>query len=327
MAGIDRREFLQRTTGAAALTLLATSDRAAAQAGVQASGMFLSLPPWAVARNTGWPEQARIAARAGYAGIDWAFGPARAAGVEATRALLAELKIRATIVNLPMKEPLDVDESAFKSQLPKLAEDAAFCQAIGCRNFQFVLRPTTGGASKEERWKIVRDRFAAIGEVLAKYDMRVGLEFLGPLVFRTRTPPGSTTPPVLFVWTLPETLKLCADSAPNIGVTLDAWHWYHSGGTVADVAAAPAARIVHVHVSDARTMPPEEVQDNMRLLPGEGVIDLNGFFKALQKIGYAGGVAPETIGPRIPDDMPPEQSARLALEATAAVMKKAGVMP
>ena len=86
----------------------------------QAAGMFISLPPWAVARNTGWPEQARIAARTGYAGIDWAFGPARAAGVEATRALLAELKIRATIVNLPMKEPLDVEESAFKAQLPKL---------------------------------------------------------------------------------------------------------------------------------------------------------------------------------------------------------------
>ncbi len=67
-----------------------------------------------------------------------------------------------------------------------------------------MLRPTTGGASKEERWKIVRDRFAAIGEVLAKHDMRLGLEFLGPLVFRTRTPPGSTAPPVLFVWTLPE---------------------------------------------------------------------------------------------------------------------------
>lgn len=279
--GINRREFL----GAVAVTLLATSDRAAAQA----SGMFLSLPPWAVARNTGWPEQARIAARAGYAGIDWAFGPARAAGVEATRALLAELNIKATIVNLPMKEPLDVEEGAFKAQLPKLAEDAAFCQAIGCRNFQFVLRPTTGavatgGASKEERWKIVRDRFAAIGEVLAKHDMRLGLEFLGPLVFRTRTTPGSTAPPVPFVWTLPETLKLCADSAPNVGVTLDAWHWYHSGGTVADVAAAPAARIVHVHVSDARTMPPEEVQDNMRLLPGEGVIDLIGFSRRCARL-------------------------------------------
>ena len=72
-------------------------------------------------------------------------------------------------------------------------------------------------------------------------------------------------------------------------------------------------------------MPPEDVQDNMRLLPGEGIIDLVGFFRALRKIGYAGGVAPETIGPRIPDDMPPEESARLALEMTAGVMKKAGV--
>ena len=55
------------------------------------------------------------------------------------------------------------------------------------------------------------------------------------------------------------------------------------------------------------------------------MIDLVGFFKALGQIGYAGGVAPETIGPRIPDDMAPETSARLALEATTAVMKKAGV--
>ena len=130
-----------------------------------------------------------------------------------------------------------------------------------------------------------------------------------------------------FVWTLPETVKLCEESGPNIGVTLDAWHWYHSGGTVADIQATTASRIVHVHVSDAREMPPEAVEDNMRLLPGEGIIDLIGFFTALQKIGYQGGVAPETIGPRIPDSMPADESARLALEMTAGVMKKAGVMP
>ena len=74
-------------------------------------------------------------------------------------------------------------------------------------------------------------------------------------------------------------------------------------------------------------MAPEDVRDDMRLLPGEGIIDLVGFFRALAKIGYAGGVAPETIGPRIPDTMPPEESARLALEATAAVMKRAATLP
>jgi sugar phosphate isomerase/epimerase len=332
----NRREFLERATfGAAALAMFG-SRAIEAQA-----GMFISLPPWAVARNVGWPEQARLAARVGYAGIDWAFGPARAAGVDATRALFAELNIRATIVNLPMQGPLGGDEAAFKAQLPKLAEDAAFCAAIGCRSLQLVLPATTGGPTKEERWKVVRDRLAAISEVLVKHDVRLGLEFLGPLVFRTRVggggrgrgggtpvdpnapPPPPPAPPVPFVWTLAEAVKLGTESGPNVGVTLDAWHWYHSGGTVADILATPASRIIHVHVSDARQMPPEEVQDNMRLLPGEGIIDLVGFFKALRQIGYQGGVAPETIGPRIPDDMAPEQSARLALEMTAAVMKKA----
>ena len=85
---VTRREFLEQTTMAAAS--LAVPHRQGQ--GGASSGMFISLPPWAVARNVGWPEQARLAARVGYAGIDWAFGPARAAGVEATRALLAEIK-------------------------------------------------------------------------------------------------------------------------------------------------------------------------------------------------------------------------------------------
>jgi sugar phosphate isomerase/epimerase len=325
---LNRREFFG--------TVGCLAGAAAAPRMAAASGMFVSLPPWAVARNVGWPEQARLAARVGYAGIDWPLGAARTAGVEATRALLGELGIAATITNLPMQAPLDADEAAFRAQLPKLADDAAFCAAIGCRAFQFVLRPTTGGATKAERWPIVRDRLKAIADVLARHEVRLGLEFLGPLVFRTRPPrprpdapvdPAAPppAPPVPFVWTLPETVKLATESGPNVGVTLDAWHWFHSGGTVADITATPVSRIVHVHVSDAKPMAPEAVEDNMRWLPGEGIIDLDGFFKALKQIGYAGGVAPETIGPRIPDTMPPEESARLALEATRAVMRKAGV--
>jgi sugar phosphate isomerase/epimerase len=325
----DRRDFLVRAAaGAAALGL--GCARAATIARAAPSGMFVSLPPWAVARNVGWPDQARLAARIGYHGIDWAFGSAKAAGVDATRALLAELGIVPTIVNLPMRDTLGPDDAAFESQLASLDGDAAFCRAIGCLRFQLVLGATTlPGQTKAERWTQVQRRLSAIGAVLARHDVRLGLEFLGPLVFRQRRDrPGdaSPAPPLVpFVWTLKETLALCEASAANLGVTLDAWHWYHSGGTVADIRAADPSRIVHVHVSDARAMPPEQVRDDMRLLPGEGVIDLVGFFRALQAIGYRGGVAPETIGPRIPDTMPPEESARLALAATTAVMRRAGV--
>ena len=194
------------------------------------------------------------------------------------------------------------------------------------------------GQSKDERWAFVRGRLAAVSSVLVKHDVRLGLEFLGPMVFRMGRAGGAgrgragaavvdpnappPPPPVPFVYTLTETVKLCQDAGPNLGATLDAWHWFHSGGTVADIHATDPQRIIHVHVSDAKAMPPEQVQDNMRWMPGEGIIDLVGFFGALKKIGWTGGVAPEVIGSRVPDDMPPEESARIALAATIAVMAK-----
>jgi sugar phosphate isomerase/epimerase len=329
---VDRREFLTRSAlGAAALTLSCARWRSAAAPGAQAE-MFVSMPPWAVARNVGWPEQARLAARAGYKGIDWSLGPAKAAGVDATRALLAELAIVPTVTNLPMRDPLGPDDAAFDAQLPALAESAAFCRAIGCSRFQFPMSAVAlDGQSKADRWTQVVKRLSAIDRVLAAHEMRLGVEFLGPLMFRMRrgragAPPDTTLPPpVPFVWTLGDALALAEASGPRIGVTLDAWHWYHSGGTVADIRKANPARIVDVHVSDARPMPAADVRDDMRWLPGEGAIDLVGFFQALKAIGYRGGVSPEVIGPRIPSGMSPDESARLALEATTAVMRKAGV--
>src|SRR5688572_18611090 len=230
-APFDRRDFLIRTGLGAAAGLALPLTPAFGQAPKTSaatkpvrsapSGMFVSLPPWAVARNVGWPEQARLAARVGYQGIDWAFGPAKAAGVEATRALLAELGIVPTIVNLPMSGTLGPDDAAFQAQLPALAENAAFCRAIGCSRVQLVLGPATlDGQSKEERWTQVQRRLSAAATVLAKEDVRLGLEFLGPLVFRA-------PPRVPFVWTLRDTLALCEASGPNVGVTLDAWHCDH----------------------------------------------------------------------------------------------------
>src|SRR5438067_9706801 len=164
---IDRREFLARTAlGAAALAAPNAVPNAAPNAVPRVPTqprMFVSMPPWAVARNVGWPEQARLAVRVGYAGIDWAFGPAKAAGVEATRALLAELNIVPTITNLPMQGALGPDDAAFEAQLPTLAEDAAFCRAIGCSRFQFVLGATTpNGQSRAERWALVQRRLSAV---------------------------------------------------------------------------------------------------------------------------------------------------------------------
>lgn len=312
---LTRRDFLERAALSSAVLAWA---RPAAAAG----SMYVSLNG-SVARGVSGLDKVRLAAKVGYGGVDWDLGPAKAAGADAVRALFAELGIKPTITNLPMARPLPFggEDSAFQEALTRLAEDAAFCAAIGCQKMMVVLSPT-GPVPKEEHRKVVRDRIAAVSQVLQKSNLRLGLEFLGVQQFRMGRAGGP--PPNPFIWTLPETVALATDCGPNIGAILDVWHWHHSGGTLAEIVATDRQRIVHVHVSDAKPQPPEEVRDNQRVMPGEGSIDLVGFFQALKKIGYDEGVSPEPLG-RVPAEMSPEAGAKLALDTTLAVMKQAGV--
>lgn len=312
---LTRRDFLERAA-------LSSAVLACARPASAAGSMYVSMNG-SVARGVSGLDKIRLAAKIGYGGVDWDLGPAKAAGVEAVKALFAELKIKPTITNLPMARPLPFagEQAAFDQALPQLGEDAAFCSAIGCQKMMVVLSPT-GPLPKAEHRKVVRDRMAAVSEVLQKSNLRLGLEFLGVQQFRMGRAGGP--PPNPFIWTLPETVALAQDCGPNIGAILDVWHWHHSRGTIADILATDRQRIVHVHVSDAKPQPPEEVRDNQRVMPGEGSIDLVGFFQALKTIGYDDGVSPEPLG-RIPAEMSPEEGAKLALDTTLAVMKKAGV--
>ena len=313
---VTRRDFLHEAAGMTAVLAFRRQPRA--------ESMFVSLNGALTAgKGIGWPEFARLAARTGYGGVDVSLDAAENAGVSATKGLFNDLRIRPTIVNLPMPRPLPFagDDAVFKDALLKLADHAAFMSAIGCPRMMVVL-PASAPLPKDEFRKTVRDRIAAVAEVLQGSGVRIGLEFLGVLQVRSGT---GTTPSYPFIWTLPETLALAADCGPNVGVILDAWHWHHSGGTAAEIRATPKSRLVHVHVSDARPMKPEDVRDNMRVMPGEGSIDLIGFFQALKAIGYADGVSPEPLG-RVPSEMSADEAARLGLETTLAVMRKAGVV-
>jgi sugar phosphate isomerase/epimerase len=311
---ITRRQFLERATTVTAVLLAARPVWAA-------DGMFVSLNG-SLTPGVSGADRARLAAKLGYGGVDWDFGPAKKAGAEETAALFKELKIRPTIVSLPLQQPFGGDDAEFKGKLPQLVEDAAFCSAIGCDKMMLVLSPAAP-LPKDEQRKLVVDRLAAVSEILRKSKIRLGLEFLGPLYMRTGPGRGGE-PRHPFIWTLPETVALAKDVGPNIGAILDVWHWYHSGGTVADILATDQSRIVHLHLSDAQERPAEEVRDNQRFMPGEGIVNLTGFLQALKKIGYQDGVSPEPLG-RIPKEMPPEEAARLGLATTQAALKKAGV--
>jgi sugar phosphate isomerase/epimerase len=315
-----RRDFLERAVCVGALSTFAEPLVAAQQSN---GGMFVSLNGALTPKVSG-VDKARLAAKLGFGGVDWDLGPAKTAGVDATKALFADLKIKPTIANLPMARPLPFggETAEFREGLKGLADDAAFVSAVGCRKMMVVL-PATAPGKKDEYRKVVVERMSAVSEVLQKSNLRLGMEFLGPLYMR-QGPGRDGQPRTPFIWTLPETVALAKDCGPNMGAVLDVWHWHHSSGTVADILAAGGDRIVHVHISDAKPAPPEDVRDNQRFMPGEGSIDLIGFLQALKKIGYADGVSPEPLG-RIPPEMSAEEGAKLGLDTTMAVMKKAGV--
>jgi len=368
MSLLTRRAFLERTTMTTAAAAAVGLPRLLAEA--QASGMWISLNGAVAPRVGAWPAMAELASQVGYGGIDYslatsATGPTlRGMGAEAAKKLLADLKLRPTIANSPVN-PSMADPAAFETALADLEGTAQFMQAIGATRVMVVMSATVPrGQAFDEYRAAYKDRLSKIAAVLARHNIRIGLEFLGPQCMHLGTcggnggnrgggrggaaagaagatpalpttaapaasapaqSPAPAAPTIPFLYTLPETVKLATEAGPNVGVILDVWHWHHSGGTAADILAVDKSRIVHVHLSDSKAMAPEDVRDSMRLMPGEGIIDYAAFFGALKKIGYTGGVAPEPLG-RIPADMSTEDAAKLGYTTTRAVMQKAGVL-
>jgi sugar phosphate isomerase/epimerase len=306
---INRRDFVITAAGLGATLGLAGTGSAAG------SGMYISLNSSLVGGKVQWPEFARLAAKVGYRGTDINLAGAMKEGLEATQSLLKELKLKPSFTNLPINATRG-DDDAFKKAMEGLEEQVKFAAGIGC-NRMMVVMPAGSQTPKEELRKTLKDRFTAVGAVLSQYNVRCGFEFLGPLQFRQRAPHP-------FIWQMNEMVDFAKECGPSFGVVLDTWHWYHSGGTLDDIKRAGNSQILLIHLSDAAKMPPEDVRDNVRLMAGEGVIDLVGIFKTLKEMSWAVSVSPEPLG-RIPKEMSAEDGAKLGLETAQAVMRKAGI--
>ncbi len=169
--------------------------------------------------------------------------------------------------------------------LPAICKTA---QEIGQTRFYTWIHSFSDQMPWKENYRFHVERLSQAAQILDNYGCRLGLEFLGPKTLRE----GHR---FSFVHTLEEMLDLCAAIGPNLGLLLDAYHWYTSLGTVEELHNLENRQVVYVHVNDAPAgVPVDRQQDLVRRLPGEsGVIDLTGFMGALQAIGYDGPVVPE----------------------------------
>lgn len=260
------------------------------------------------------PTFARVAADAGFLCIEYAArrlldydGDDRAT----LRALLNETTI--VPVHCGWSAGLRSTRADFDAALSRTEEEMAFAARFGSRSGTLVLPfrrepnvPDPDDADTLDRIRQIADRAAA-------HRLNVVLEFVGLHI------PDA---PLHTHHDLRSTVALIERvGRPNVGVLLDVYHWHLSGGTVAEIAAIPVGTPLFVHINDA---PPGDVatlDDSMRLLPGEGVIDLPAFLGAIAARGYDGPVSVEIFSARL-RAMPPAEAARLAFATTSGAIRQ-----
>lgn len=96
------------------------------------------------------------------------------------------------------------------------------------------------------------------------------------------------------VRTLNEAWWIVQQAGPEATLVVDAFHTWNSGGTLDDLRQVPVNRIPHYHIDDAPAGKPAGQQtDAERVMPGDGVIDLQSELRLLRDGGYTGAVSLE----------------------------------
>ncbi|UNK19994.1 sugar phosphate isomerase/epimerase [Paenibacillus sp. N3/727] len=237
-------------------------------------------------------------------------------GAETAVERLLELNLTIGAIGLPVE--WRADEHIFLEGISQLPATAAAASALGCTRCCTYILPSTDYPGAHFM-AVATKRLRICANILGAYGIRLGLEFVGPHHLRTQW----KNP---FIWTVDETLNwIDAIHEPNVGLLFDSYHWYTNGLNESDILRLRADQIVHVHINDAKDVPVEDVLDNDRIYPGEGIINLAGFLRGLHQIGYNGPVAQEILTPSTPTDSPDQLAAR-SRQAFDKVFQAAGLL-
>lgn len=113
------------------------------------------------------------------------------------------------------------------------------------------------------------ERLAQVGELTSRYAMGVTLEFMA---FRG-------------VKTIGDAARIVkAADSPNVGITLDALHFFRSGGTLTQLNAVDPSKFACIQLSDGPAAAPVDLIGEARkdrLYPGEGQLPLGPLLTAL----------------------------------------------
>jgi 2-keto-myo-inositol isomerase len=218
-----------------------------------------------------------IARETGYAGIE----------ARAERLLDDRGEVRATAEIVRPKEVLTLNgvgltvrpDGRMDRQLIEadLGPRLQICQDLGSP-YLLAIPPRAPGLETRRALPATRDALELARDRADKLGVRIAFEFLGFGDCPINTPAIAA-----------ETV----DGIDGIDLVLDSCHWHASGSQALD--SYPVDRIALVHLNDAPDKPPRLIEDEDRVLPGEGVIKLKALTAALKARGFAGPWSLETF--------------------------------
>jgi sugar phosphate isomerase/epimerase len=207
-------------------------------------------------------------------------------GIARARRLLDSAKLKVSACALPI--PVDGDPERQKQDLDDLAGWAELAAQIGCTRMTTSIEPAGDTRPYHENFEFYRRRLGEIGDRLAGFGIRLGIELQAAGSLRQARA-------FQFIHTYDQMVLLARTvGVPNVGLSLDLWNWHLGGGTLDQLQTAGAERLVSVYVSDIEPgTVADSAAESSRRLPGEtGMIDSAAVLSLLNQLRYDGPVTP-----------------------------------
>lgn len=251
-------------------------------------------------------ESIGLAAAAGFEAIDAPIRDLVDSGVDLDRfrGLMDESGIKGGA--FPMPVDWRGDDDVFQSSLKAFPRYASAARRLGHVGAGTWVEPATRpGESRFQAVDRQISRLAAIAQILADFDLRLGLEVIGVASFRS----GRGEPLICKLADLDEVLAPIRSSCPKVGIVADVFHLFAAAEPIETCLKWGVEAIVTTHVADlppriadepiATNVDRSRIVDSNRGLPSEnGAIDARSFLSLLSTAGYKGPVIAEPLAQR-----------------------------
>ena len=126
--------------------------------------------------------------------------------------------------------------------------------------------------------------------------------------------------------TLPSTLQVIREAGhASVQPMLDFFHFYSGLSKLEDLELLEPGALVHVHFQDLLAGPRELIDNDSRLIPGDGIAPVGTILRKLAAKGYAGPLSVELFRAEFVNG-DPEAVAKQIRTKCEAVMREAGVL-